>query len=77
MVLNTKYEFGQQVYFLDDKGKCHKMIIDQCSVYGYADGKMAVYYSDKDGKHTVRETYCFPTVKAMKEHVFGEIIETS
>ena len=77
MVIKTKYEFGQQVYFLDGKGKCISMVIESCSVYNYSDGTKNVYYSDKEGKHTVNEKYCFPTVKSMKEYTFGPLLEVS
>ncbi len=77
MIQTTKYNFGDKVFFLDDKGKCHEMTIEECSIYGYADGSKSVYYSDKDTKHSVREEYCFADVKAMKEHVFGDLIEAS
>ena len=74
--IQTLYETGQTLYYIDSDKVCRSMTITSITVYLKNDGSTTVWYSG-DGYICLPESELFESPKAARQHVFGEIMKTS
>jgi hypothetical protein len=73
MEVNNKYQIGQKVYFLHNgKAKCDE--VKSITFFVYKDSVNIMYGFQKDSTSRY-EHEVFPTENALKESVFGNLID--
>ena len=74
--IQTLYELGQTVYYIDSDKVCRSLTVTGVSIYLNNDGSTSVWYSG-DGYISLRQSELFESLEAARQHVFGEIMKPS